>query len=40
MPSRERFSDITFGASEFRKTMEALKNNKIEEFERILQNID
>ena len=39
MPSRERFSDITFGAREFRKTMEALKNNKIEEFERILQNI-
>ena len=36
---KDEFIDITFGASEFRKTMEALKNNKIEEFERNLQNI-
>ena len=33
------FIDISFGASEFRKTMEALRNNKIEEFEKNLQNI-
>ena len=36
---KDEFIDITFGASAFRKTMEALKNNKIEEFERNLQNI-
>ena len=36
---KNEFIDITFGASEFRKTMETLKNNKIEEFERNLQNI-
>ena len=36
---KDEFIDITFGASEFRKTMEALKNNKIEEFEKNLQNI-
>ena len=36
---KNEFIDITFGASEFRKTMEALKNNKIEEFEKNLQNI-
>ena len=36
---KDEFIDITFGTSEFRKTMEALKNNKIEEFERNLQNI-
>ena len=36
---KNEFIDITFGASEFRKTMETLKNNKIEEFEKNLQNI-
>ena len=36
---KNEFIDITFGASEFRKTMEALRNNKIEEFEKNLQNI-
>ena len=36
---KDEFIDITFGASEFRKTMETLKNNKIEEFEKNLQNI-
>lgn len=36
---KNEFIDISFGASEFRKTMEALRNNKIEEFEKNLQNI-
>ena len=36
---KNEFIDITFGVSEFRKTMETLKNNKIEEFEKNLQNI-
>jgi len=36
---KNEFIDITFGASEFRKTMETLKNSKIEEFEKNLQNI-
>ena len=36
---KNEFIDITFGASEFRKTMETLKNNKIKEFEKNLQNI-
>ena len=36
---KNEFIDITFGASEFRKTMETLKNNKIEEFEKNLENI-
>ena len=36
---KNEFIDITFGASEFRKTMEALRNNKIEKFEKNLQNI-
>ena len=36
---KNEFIDITFGASEFRKIMETLKNNKIEEFEKNLQNI-
>ena len=36
---KNEFIDITFCASEFRKTMETLKNNKIEEFEKNLQNI-
>ena len=36
---KNEFIDITFGTSEFRKTMETLKNNKIEEFEKNLQNI-
>ncbi|PHI05326.1 AAA family ATPase [Fusobacterium polymorphum] len=36
---KDEFIDISFGASEFRKTMEALRNNKIEEFEKNLQNI-
>ena len=36
---KDEFIDISFGASEFRKTMETLKNNKIEEFEKNLQNI-
>ena len=36
---KNEFIDITFGASEFRKTIETLKNNKIEEFEKNLQNI-
>ena len=36
---KNEFIDITFGASEFRKTMETLKNDKIEEFEKNLQNI-
>ena len=36
---KDEFIDISFGASEFRKIMETLKNNKIEEFEKNLQNI-
>ncbi|ERT40869.1 AAA family ATPase [Fusobacterium nucleatum] len=36
---KNEFIDISFGVSEFRKTMEALRNNKIEEFEKNLQNI-
>ena len=36
---KDEFIDISFGASEFRKTMEALRNNKMEEFEKNLQNI-
>ena len=36
---KNEFIDITFGASEFRKIMETLKNSKIEEFEKNLQNI-
>ena len=36
---KNEFIDITFGVSEFRKIMETLKNNKIEEFEKNLQNI-
>ena len=36
---KNEFIDITFCASEFRKTMETLKNSKIEEFEKNLQNI-
>lgn len=33
---KNEFIDISFGASEFRKTMEALRNNKIEKFEKNL----
>ena len=36
---KQKFIDINFGESLFRNTMESLKKNKIEDFEKYLQNI-
>lgn len=36
---KDEFIDVSFGESQFVKTMEALKRNRIKEFEKYLQNI-
>ena len=36
---KQKFIDVNFGESLFRNTMESLKKNKIEDFEKYLQNI-